>query len=209
MARLPAGYAGAATSAWASTRSQRVRPDRRVRVPPVSFDWRRPSRLPRTPPGSSGLSSSVSASLGWRSCSGRPGRPPPYRCHRSAVLGRALRHPGMVGDLTFLGGMNVPRKGAGRSSATYPLARMTIGDQGVAIRPRVADTLLGDFVNALDQVRALPLTGRVLTAGVGLETVDGNTGYFWTWQQDRVLDVCEVMEFPPPSACRPAADVRS
>ena len=55
--------------------------------------------------------------------------------------------------MSFLGGMNVPRNGAGRSSATYPLACLTITDTGVAITPRLASALLGDFVSALDQLR--------------------------------------------------------
>lgn len=101
---------------------------------------------------------------------------------------RVVAQTGPVADVSFVGGMNVPGK-PGRASATMPLARLTVSDGHVSIRPRVGSSLLASFEVPIDQVTAaFPLRGRILTAGIGLTTRNEATAYFWTWRGPLVLD---------------------
>jgi hypothetical protein len=70
-----------------------------------------------------------------------------------------------------------------------PLARLSLSDGRLSIRPRLAQGMLASFDVAVGEITAaFPLRGRVLTAGVGLTTHPDQTAYFWTWRGGRVLD---------------------
>jgi hypothetical protein len=88
----------------------------------------------------------------------------------------------------FIGGMNVPGA-SGRVNATWPLAELTARDGELVLRPRAfAAWLFTDFAVPVSQVvHANPLSGTVMTPGVGLALSDGEVAYFWTRRPDEVL----------------------
>jgi hypothetical protein len=87
--------------------------------------------------------------------------------------------------------MNVPvRGGAGRMNATIPLASLVIDEDAVTLAPRwFAAAMVGPFRVPLREVLvAYRLRSSVLTSGIGIDTRDGQTAYFWTLTaQEEVL----------------------
>lgn len=87
----------------------------------------------------------------------------------------------MSDRVSFIGGMNVPAV-FGRANATMPLAELVIDDRTLTLRPRFfANLMLTKFEVDLDQIdSAYPLTGTVMTPGIGLTLLGGANVYFWT-----------------------------
>jgi hypothetical protein len=110
--------------------------------------------------------------------------------------------------------MNVPlRGGASRASATSPQISLVIDDEGITFVPRgPARALIGPFrIQRQDVLAAYRLRGSVLRSGVGIDTRDGQTAYFWTRSaQDQILASLADVGVPvDPSPRRPALWSRS
>jgi hypothetical protein len=95
------------------------------------------------------------------------------------------------GPEVFIGGMNVPMRGGfGRVNATIPLASLSVDQQTLTLAPRwFARVFIRPLVVPLGEVEvAYRLRGQFMTSGVGFDTHDGRTVYFWTRSaQDEVL----------------------
>jgi hypothetical protein len=84
-------------------------------------------------------------------------------------------------QVSFVGGMNVPAV-FGRANATMPLAELIIDDSTLTLRPRwFASLMMTKFEVDLTQIdSAYPLTGTVMTPGIGFTLLGGANVYFWT-----------------------------
>ncbi len=97
----------------------------------------------------------------------------------------------MADDRTFRGGMNIRVDGlrSERLNASIPAARLRVSDDGlelwtnsIAIPARYSSV---DY-RKREICEVFRSRGPGLS-GVGIETVDGLTQYFWTFRADRVL----------------------
>lgn len=95
-------------------------------------------------------------------------------------------------DRYFRGGMNIeiPFYGFRRLNATMPLARLRMSDKGLWLGTRTI-TIRRDLQSVeydkSEVVAVFPSRG-VLTIGVGIETADHKTHYFWTIHRRAVIN---------------------
>ena len=115
---------------------------------------------------------------------------------------KSLRNNGLVLDQKFRGGMNLqlPYFGLKRVNATTPFASLRISDSELSLGGAPWSGLpsgLRSVEYPKSCVRqAFRCRHGVLLNGIGFDTTDDKTHYFWTFRSQRVLDSLAAHGYP-------------
>ena len=94
-------------------------------------------------------------------------------------------------DQSFVGGMNieVPFYGFRRYGATIPFARLFLTDAGLTIATKLVaiPKRSRSLTLARDDVAGVFRSRGIFSWGVGIDTVEGKTHFFWTFQWRKVM----------------------